>query len=117
GGDGGGDGEEDNSDADFANDRIEVGANGDGVYLFVAQISFSGTANATFTFAASVNGTPATGVLCQRKLGTGGDVGSASLVGLLSLADGDLVTLEAKADAASKTLTITEGSVSIARLG
>lgn len=110
------DGEEDLAIADAANDRIEVGASGDGVYLAIGQFSFSGTASATFTLKLAVDGSRKDAISCKRKVNSSGDVESASFVGLVSLADGEYVTVEVAADAASKTFTLVEGSLTLARL-
>lgn len=110
------DGQEDNATADAASNRIVVGSAGDGVYLVICQASFTGTGNATFTFRAAIDGTPNSAASCKRKLGATGDVGSATLVGLLSLIAGEEVTVQVNAAAAGRTLTLEEGSLIIKRL-
>lgn len=77
-----------------------------GTYLVDFSCSFSGTASATFTATAHVNGSPDTTASFTRKLGTGGDVGSASFTSLIALSASDIVTVWVKADAASKTFTV-----------
>lgn len=112
----GADGSEDNADADYANDRIEVGANGDGIYQVAGCFSFSGTAATTFTLQLSVNGTEDSSVSCQAKLDASGSVLNAAFCGLVSLADGDLVTVEVKADGASKSFVLVEGQLTLHRI-
>jgi hypothetical protein len=102
--------------ADATNNRLEVGALGDGTYLVLGQFSFSGSLSTTFTLKAAINGTENNAVSCKRKLGTGGDVGSCSFVGLLTLAEGDYVTTRIVADAALKTFTPVEASLVVRRL-
>jgi hypothetical protein len=63
-----------------------------GKYLVNVQVSFSGTASKTYLLRAHVD-TVATTLGCQRKLGTGGDVGSCSFSGVLSLAASQVVTV------------------------
>lgn len=48
-----------------------------GIYNITCMLSFSGTLSKTFFAQAYKNITPI-GIACERKLGTGGDVGSAS---------------------------------------
>jgi len=110
-------GEADNASADATNNEIEVGAAGDGDYLVIGQFSFSGAVSTTFTIKAAVNGVEDDAVACERKLGTGGDVGSCSFAGIITLADGDLVSVYVTADAASKSFTLQEGSLTIRRIG
>jgi hypothetical protein len=74
----------------IATNDITVSAAGD--YLIAAQFSFFGTIHETYILEVYVNGSPA-GIKCDRKLGNGGDIGSASLVGILSLNENDSVSL------------------------
>lgn len=110
------DGEEDLADADYTNDQIEIGALGDGVYLALAQFSFSGAVSTTFTLKLAVNGTEDDAIACSRKLGTGGDDGSCSFVGLVSLSDGDIVTVYCTADGVSKSFTLAEAQLVLRRI-
>jgi len=59
-----------------ASDKITL--NRAGKYLVTFQISFSGGANETFEFHARLAGAEQVQGACIRKLGAGGDVGSAS---------------------------------------
>lgn len=92
-----------------------------GVYALSANLSFSGSSSTTFTvdFATNINGTPTavTGAAAQRKLGSGGDVGSMTLISLVSLTAADEVGLVIKADGASKSITLTEASFGVWRFG
>ncbi len=69
------------------NHRITV--NTDGTYLVTCAVSFSGTINETFEAALYKNGTVVPGVYLERKLGAGGDVGSASFIGIIDLVEDD----------------------------
>jgi len=78
---------------DAANDKFSIDITG--TYLITAQFAFSGTLNATFELQPTIISdspvTPLPGTKTERKLGTGGDVGSCSLTGLASLTAGDEV--------------------------
>ena len=79
--------------ADAANNKFIIDVTG--VYLVTAQFSFSGANSATFELQPTIISdspvTPIAGTKIERKLGTGGDVGSCSLTGLASLSAGDEV--------------------------
>ena len=113
---GGTDGLEDNANADKANDRITIGTNGAGVYQAQGCFSFSGTAATTFTIKLSVGGTENNACACKVKLDAAGATVNIGFVGLVTLADGDLVTVEVLADGAAKTFTPEECSLVLTRL-
>lgn len=92
--------------ADAANDRITLDVAG--VYQVGFQVSFSGSASTLFTFSASLDGTEETQCSCARALGTGGDTGSCSFVGLITATAGQQLTVEVKADGSSKSITPAE---------
>lgn len=110
------DGLDDGLTADSANDRLSVGSGSDGVFLVLAQFSFTGTASTTFTLKLSVNGTQDDALACKVKLDASGSPISASFAGLVSLVSGDAVTVEVVADGASKTFTLAEGQLSLRRI-
>jgi len=71
----------DNVTPDFNDDRIIVGHNG---VLFVGvQASFSGDASVTYEGAVYVDSVRQESIRFRRKLGAGGDVGSASATGII----------------------------------
>lgn len=82
---------------DHTADKIVVD-NG-GVYQIELAVSFSGDANSTYEceiYHDNVSASPtptATGFKLVRKLGVGGDVGSASLIGLVEMDAGDGVMI------------------------
>ena len=87
---------------DHTNDQITVGT--DGVYAIFFQNSFSGTVSADFTFFIRIGGAESIyGV--RRKLGTGGDVGSVSMLGLLSLSASDVITVYVEAVSDGREMT------------
>lgn len=79
-----------NMTSDYANGYVTVAV--DGVYKVDFTSAFSGTPNTTFQMHLFVNGSENTFVGLHRKLGTGGDVGSAAYSSLVTLASGDTVT-------------------------
>lgn len=86
-----------------------------GKYKVEAQASFSGTASKTFLIRAYVDGVVTT-IGCQRKLGTGGDVGSCSLNGILSLTAAQVVTLYiSSSDGGTDFLTV-DGQLCLTRV-
>jgi len=64
-----------------ASDKITVTQAGH--YDVKFQISFSGTNSSTVDFRINWNGVAQNQLHCKRKLGTGGDVGSCSIVGII----------------------------------
>jgi hypothetical protein len=70
-----------NATSDHTADTVTLTV--DGTYDVEFQASFSGTVNKTYEFACFKGGVD-TGFKFQRKLGTGGDVGSASFTGRIT---------------------------------
>lgn len=99
---------------DQANDDIEVDV--DGVYLGVFQISFSGSNNTKFTFEYYVDGV-ASGFAQARRLGSGGDIGGASMFFLANGTKGQKVTIRVNADSAGKNLTAEDMQLILVRVG
>lgn len=86
----------------------------DGVYLVVANISFSGSSGDNFHFEIYKNGSP-TGFSTSRKLGTGGDVGAAPILGIVSLVATDTVSIfQSSSD--GNAMTIEEAQLSLIRI-
>jgi hypothetical protein len=100
---------------DHTNDRLTIGANGAGDYLIIFQSSFSGSNNATFELEFYLNQV-ATGYKTSRKLGSAGDVGSASLIGLGSLVDGDEIEIFVDGGA-GESLTVEDAQLIAVRIG
>ncbi len=63
-----------------------------GTYKVWGTVSFSGSLSKTFLVSVYKNDATAVGVPCERKLGTGGDVGSAPFCATVQLAVGDTVS-------------------------
>ena len=71
---------------DFEHNKITVTTAG--VYEIAASISFSGTNNAGFIGIIYINGSPAEDLQFKRRLGAGGDVGSAGISGIADIGAG-----------------------------
>ena len=95
---------------DFANDRITITANG--IYFVGLFPSFSGGTSAVINGAAYVDNVRQEAVRFRRKLGTGGDVGSAGCLGLINVT-GSPVDLEfwARADSGTPTFKLESGQL------
>lgn len=98
------------ADADAATETITTTRAG--TWGANATISFSGSLSSTFRCVFSKNGTELTDHGFVRKLGTGGDVGSASLSGLLVSDTDDDWTVECSTPTGedNKTMTIQAGN-------
>jgi len=106
--------------ADVANataDNLTIGTSGAGTYLVTLSVCYSGTANSTAVGAIHVDGVPQTNITLRRKLGTGGDVGSASATGILKLEVGNVVDLRFTADGNGDTVVVQRVNLAIARIG
>jgi len=103
----------DNSTISTSTDDISVVGAGD--YLVTSQISFSGSLSKTFIVEIYVEGV-ATDIKCERKLGTGGDVGSASVCGIVTLAANDSVSLYHSSTDGGLTFTLQNGQFTLTRL-
>ena len=97
-----------------ATDNITVTDAGD--YLVTAQMSFSGTLSKTFVVEI-YNGTTATNLKCTRKLGTGGDIGSASVTGILTLAASDAISLYQSSTDGGTAFTLADGQLTLTKIG
>lgn len=86
-----------------------------GKYLVNLDVSFSGTASKTFAVEIYKNGA-ATGFSLIRKLGTGGDVGSASCHGMVTLAAGDTLTTYQSSTDGGTAFTLVDGQLTAYRV-
>ena len=100
----------DNITPDYANDRITI--NLAGVYFVGIQASFSGGTSAVVEGAIYLGGLRQEPIRFRRKLGTGGDVGSASAIGILNVT-GTAVDLEfyVKAEAGTPAFALQAGQI------
>jgi hypothetical protein len=95
---------------DFANDRITVSING--TYFVGLFPSFSGTNNSIIEGAAYVDGVRQETARFRRKLGVGGDVGSAAALGTFTVT-GSPVNIEfyARSDAGTPDFKLETGQL------
>jgi hypothetical protein len=98
---------------DTAASKITVAAAGD--YLVVAGVCFSGTLSKTYVVEVYID-TTGTNLKLERKLGTGGDVGSAHVSGIITLAAGEDVSIYQSTTDGGSAFTIQNGQLSVARL-
>jgi len=108
------DGPSANSTPAHAADSITVGLSG--VWGISFQASMTASVNNTvLTFALALGGV-AQAIKCQRKIGTGADVGSCSFTGHLSLTAADVLTVIVTSSV-SGNLVLTEAQLSVRYLG
>ncbi len=85
-----------------------------GVYVAITSIAFVGSSGDTFKFEIFKNGV-ATGFAIERKIGTGGDHGSAPIIGLVSLVATDTVEVfQSTVD--GNSMTISEAQLAVIRI-
>jgi hypothetical protein len=77
-----------------------------GTYFVSAQISYAGSNSTIYTWSVHKNDSPLTGFRVMRTIGTGTDIGSASISGIITMAVDDTLNLEVQTDGASKTATV-----------
>lgn len=97
------------------NDNITVVKGG--VFVVLIGISFSGSNNSTWTGSVFVDDVDEDIACFERKLSTNGDVGKIGSIGIITLADGEVLDYRVKADAADKTIIVTTGSLILIRIG
>jgi len=108
------DGLSSNTTPSHALDSIEVDV--DGTYKCIITASFSGTASKTYQLSLYKNAVD-TGYAVDRKLGTGGDVGSCSFHGILALLDDDILTIRQSTSDGGSAFTLTEAAFSVEKIG
>ena len=105
-----------NATASASQDHVQV--TNAGTYFLKCEVSFSGSSNDTISFAFfKNNGVTKLGVRTTRKLGSGGDTGSASVSAIVTLAASDTVEIWAQNEGATNTITVEDASISVFRIG
>lgn len=89
----------------------------DGVYWVDLNINFSGSANDVFFCAIYVNGSDALLARVDRKLGSGGDVGSACAGGNLNLSATDTIEIYVWSDSGGTSFLPHQASLRARRIG
>lgn len=99
---------------DFNDDRIVI--NSVGSYFVALQLSFSGTAAATFTVQGYLDSVAQPQIKTIRKLNAAGDVGSISAVGRINVTGTNTaLELYVNADGSSKNFLIQAGQVTVSK--
>lgn len=99
--------------SDTLNNLIKVSDAGD--YNVETVISFSGSQNKNYEFELYVNA-GATGFKVQRKIGNVSDVGGVGIVGILSLAINDEVSITQRSLDGGTAVTIINSQIKLSRL-
>lgn len=86
-----------------------------GVYKVDVSISFTGTSSKTYQLEIYKNGLT-TGFAVDRKLGTSGDVGSASIHGIMACVATDTIEVYQSTSDGGSALTVTEAQLTVARV-
>lgn len=100
---------------DHTNDQITIGIAGN--YDIAFQASFSGTISSEMRFRLRIDDVEQS-YGCTRKLGTGGDIGSASFFAPgVTLALNEVVTVYVEADGATDDLTVADAQFTVHMVG
>jgi hypothetical protein len=109
-------GESQSSSPDHTNDDIDL--NRKGKWLVSFQASFSGTNSREYRLAVFLNGSEQAMVSTNRKLGTGGDVGSCSAVGIVDVTtSGHAIDLRVSPITSTGDFSLTDGQLTATWLG
>lgn len=104
-----------NAVADIGNDEIDLPAYA-ATYLVTMSMSFSGTANATFNVQVYEDTTAIPQCKFQRKMGSGGDVGSAAVSCLFTASGGEALSVYVSSDGTNDSGTLVEASLNVNRV-
>ena len=105
-----------NCTADATNDKITITKAGK--YRVVGTFSFSGTANSNWRIALFNDGTEEACVHLARKLGAGGDVGSASFSGIIVAGANKDIDVRARHDSVgNQDITMQYSNLSVVYIG
>jgi len=97
-------------------DYLKVGTKGGGTYLMTLQFSFSGTGGAVVQCHVFENQSSVAELGFDRKLGVGGDIGSASMTGLIALDPNDILDVRCTSDDDADTIDIAHGQFTLTRI-
>jgi len=101
--------------ADATNNKLTL--NAVGKFLILVQLSFSGSASVDWDLAIYWNGSAIAAGSAERKLGTGGDVGSVSIIGVVDATlSGNDIEIYVNPDGSSKNIVVEHGQVFVQRL-
>ncbi len=94
----------------------DITADVGGRFIVMVSASFTGTGNKTYQLEIFKNGS-ASGFAVDRKLGSGGDVGSVSIHGMFALVATDTIELYQSSSDGGSVMTVTEAQMVINRGG
>lgn len=105
-----------NTIPDFNNNQIEITKAGN--YFISVSFSFSGDASVDWHFHVRINTTTLENLHTNRKLGAGGDIGSASMSGIATLSVGDMLNVSMQHTAGvNKSITMEDCTLSLFQIG
>jgi len=98
-------------------DRLVAGTGAAGTYQFGFSTSLLSDGNGkTYKFELCKNTTHIDESACERKIGTGADVGSMGSCGIVTIAEGDEITLIVKNTADATDLTLKHANLNMHRI-
>lgn len=100
---------------EFSNDNLTIQVNG--TYKISASISFSGKANNEYHIAMGIDGTRDINCHAERKIGTGGDVGSAAFTCIKPLNESHVISLMVENTDSSTAPQIHDINFNLLRIG
>lgn len=105
------------ADADVTSDNITIGKYGGGVYYINVVISFEGENNAVVHCGVHLGGVKQDNLSFNRNMAANSTVGSASVGGLLTLANTNVVDLRCTSDTNGDDVTVYHANLSVVRVG
>jgi len=105
----------------FGTSDLTADAGSGGIYYMSYSVSFIGDGNPTspglFTFELVKNGVNGSTNIMTSRSTSSSDIGNVSAGGLVSISDGDVISLEGKASNSNYDLSIEKSTVSFFKLG
>ena len=98
---------------DQANNKISIAATALGIYRVTLNLSYSGTGSSDWVCAVFWDGTECDQVEFQRKLGTGGDVGSGGAIGFVDVTSAGDFDVRVRSDGAGDDFVLLAGSLMV----
>jgi len=98
---------------DQANNKISIAATALGIYKVSLSLSYSGTGSSDWVCAVFWDGTECDQVEFQRKLGTGGDVGSGGAIGFVDVTGAGDFDVRVRSDGAGDNFVLLAGSLMV----
>ena len=102
---------------DQANNKISIAATALGIYRVTLNLSYSGTGSSDWVCAVFFDGVECDQVEFQRKLGTGGDVGSGGATGFVDVTGAGDFDVRVRSDGAGDDFVLIAGSLCVDWVG